>query len=944
MAYPQMPATVRVIGLAGPRVAPLVAMLLACAVAFLAACAPTGEELLARAERELADGEYRAAMIDLRNYLARNPDDPRARVQFAAAMLELGDVSAAETEIGKARNLGAGREQTLVVDCRVMIARDAYQKVLDECTAAGPAAERAVDLSIVHGDALLGLKRYDEASASFESALKAQPQNLNALQGLAAAAFGADGIESARAVFAAAPKPVRARPRYWLAVGSLELRAGALEQAEKAFDAALERSASDPEGADSLAALAGLTEAQLRLNKLDAAKATGERLLAAAPRSPIAKLLAAQAAASGGDLVRSRELLEELVSADPGNLQARLLLGMVTLQQGNLGQAEMHLATVVARQPDNIRAQQLLAEVRSRIQSPEATLEALKPSLGQTRADPELLALASRLSMQSGNRDEALSYLAQAAESSREKSPEALLEIAGGYLAAGELDRAIELLENMPAGGASSLQRDSLLIAALLRQGKKQEATAKADALAAAAGSDAAARSVAAATYAAVGQREQARAQYEKALEVKPGDPGTLLSLARLELQDRNSDAAVKRLKPVLAADPKNLAAQLGMAAAARIDGDAKQAEEWIRRVAADHADSLQAMLAVAQFYLGNRDYGQAVQAAADAVRLAPESAAALNIRGLAQLGAGQSAAGIASLRAAVQKAPQSTGYRLNLGRALALQRDAAGALDAFDGALAIDGALQPALYLAATTALQAGQIERAAGYVERLRRVTPDSAAAMRIEGDLAMAQKRYRDAVSFYDKALATGGDTLLVGARYRAGKLAGEKDAAKVLQQWLARRPEDTTARILLAEDLDQKGDAAGAIREYQAVLERAPGNAVALNNLAILLQRRDDPRALDLARRAYAAAPASAAIQDTYGWLLVQGGELDRGLELLRSAARAMPALPDIQFHYGAALARKGLGSEAKPVLRQVMQSRAPAEVKAEAQRELARLDD
>jgi putative PEP-CTERM system TPR-repeat lipoprotein len=882
-------------------------------------------------------------MIDLRNYLARNPDDPRARVQLAVAMLELGDVAAAEAEIVKARKLGAGRAQTLVVDCRVLIARDAYQRVLDECTAAGPAAERAVDLSIVRGDALLGLKRYDEARASFESALKAQPQNLKALQGLAAAAFGAGGVESARAVFAGAPEAVRGRARYWLALGSLELRANALEQAEKAFEAALARSADDPEGADTLAALAGLTEAQLRLNKLDAAKATGERLLAAAPRSPVAKLLAAQAAASGGDLVRSRELLEELVSADPGNLQARLLLGMVTLQQGNLGQAEMHLATVVARQPDNIRAQQLLAEVRSRVQSPAATLETLKPSLGQPQPDPALLALASRLSLQSGHRDEALSYLAQAADSSRDKSPEALLEIAGGYLAAGELDQAVELLEGMPAD-ANSLQRDSLLIAALLRQGKTQEAAAKADALAASAGSDAAARSVAAATYAAIGQRDRARAQYEKALEAKPEDPATLLSLARLELQERNSAAAVKRLKSVLDADPKNLSAQLGMAAAARIDGDAKQAAEWIRRVAADHADSLQAMLAVAQFYLGNRDYGQAVQAAAEAVRLAPESAAALNVRGLAQLGAGEASAGIASLREAVQKAPQSTGYRLNLGRALALQRDAAGALEAFDGALAVDGALQTALYLAATTALQAGEIERAAGYVERLRRVAPDSPTAMRIEGDLAMAQKRYRDAVGFYDKALTAGGDTLLVGARYRAGKLAGQKDAAKVLRDWLARRPEDTTARILLAEDLEQKGDPAGAIREYESVLGRAPQNAVALNNLAIILQRRDDPRALELARRAYEAAPASAAIQDTYGWLLVQQGELDRGLELLRSAARAMPASPDIQLHYGAALARKGRGSEAKPVLQRVMQSRAPAELKAEAERELARLGD
>jgi cellulose synthase operon protein C len=917
---------------------------IACALGVLASCAPSGERLLARAEQQLASGEFRAAMIDLRNYLSRNPDDARARAQLGLAMLEMGDVRAAEAELAKAKELGAARELTLVPECRLMVARDAYEKVLEECTAPAGSRDLAVDVAIVRGDALIGLKRYDEARQSFESALAARPESLNALQGLAATAFATGGIEAARKVFAGAADRFRQLPRYWLALGSLELKAGAYEQAESAFATAAKHTSRDAEGPDALAALAGLAESQLRLNKLDAAKTSSEQLLAAAPKSLVAKLLVAQVAAGGGDMVRARQLLEEVASADPGNLQARAMLGLVNLRQGNLGQAEMHLAFVVARQPDNVRAQQLLAEVRSRLQSPEDTLETLKPALAGPQADPSLLTLASRLSMQSGNRDEALAYLAQAADSTREKTPEAQLEIAGGYLAAGDLDRAVELLQDMPADGAGSLQRDSLLIAALLRQGKSDEAVAKADAIAAAAGENATARNVAAATYAAAGQRERARAEYEKVLAAKPADTGTLLNLARLELQDRKPDAASKRLRAVLEHDSTNLAAQLGMSAAARLAGDAQEAEQWMRRVNADHPDSLPAKLAVAQFYLGNRDYGQARQAANDAVRLSPESAAAVNIRGLAELGAGEAAAAVASLQEAVQKAPQSVGYRLNLGRALALQRDSEGALAAFDAALKIDGDLLAALYLAATTALQAGQVERAAGYVERFRRVAPDAPAAMRIEGDLAMAQKRYGDAVGYYDKALASGGDTLLVGARYRAARLSGARNPEKTIQDWLAKRPEDTTARILLAEHYEQGGDAARATREYEAVLKRAPKNAVALNNLAVIYQREGDSRARDLARRAYEAAPGSAAIQDTYGWLLVEQGEVDRGLELIRSAAKAMPASPDVQLHLGAALARKGLDSEAAPVLERLVRSGAPAGLKAEAQRELARLAD
>ena len=925
------------------RTRALIPMLLVGAVGTLVGCAPSGEELLARAERELAGGEFRSAMIDLRNYVARNPDDARARIQLAHAMLALGDVTAAETEFAKAIELGADRDQALVVECRLMVIRGSHQEALDKCTTAGANPARAADLSVVRGDALLGLRRYDEAREAFGSVLKAQPQNMAALQGLAAASFGVGGIEAARAVFAEAPQQLRNSPRYWLAIGSLELRANSLEEAEKAFQEVLSRAPDDELGPDALGALAGLTEAQLRLNKLDAAKANSERLLAAAPKSRLAKRISAQVAANAGDIGRARELLEELVSANPDDFDARIGLGLVNLQQGNLGQAEMHFAAVAARQPDNVRAQQLLIETRSRMQSPQETLETLKPALEGPQAEPSLLAAAGRLSLQSGNREEALDYFAQAADAPGDKSPEELLEIAGGYLAAGDIDKAVELLEDIPKG-ATSLQRDSLLMAALLRQGKSAEALVRADQMAAAADASTGARSLAAATYAATGKRDRAREEYAKVLQAKPGDTATLLNLARLELMDRNGAAAAKHLQAVLAGDEKNLAAQLGMAAVARLDDDAKGAGEWMRRVATDHADSLPAMLAVTQFYLGNRDYGQALQAAQEAAKLEPESAAALNMRGLAQLGAGQGAEAIGSFQQAVQKSPQATGYRLNLGRALALQRNTDAAIEAFDGALAVDPKSQAALYLAATTALQGGKVERAAGYVERLRRLAPDAPVSMRIEGDLAMAQKRYGDAARYYGKALAGSGDSLLVAARYRAGRLAGEKNPDKVLRDWLERRPDDSTVRLLLAEHLEQAGDTAKAVREYETVLERVPANAVALNNLAIIHQRNRDPRALDLGRRAYEAAPGSAAIQDTYGWLLVEQGSLDRGLELLRGAARAMPDAPEVQFHLGVALARKGLATEAGPVLKKVVSGGAPASLKAEARRELARLED
>ena len=123
---------------------------------------------------------------------------------------------------------------------------------------------------------------------------------------------------------------------------------------------------------------------------------TVEKLAKMSPQNHYVKLMKAQLVAADGDMDQARVLLEEVVSDEPQNEQARVMLGAVQFALGNLGQAEMHLENVVSRHPDNMRAQRLLAEIRSRLQSPEATLASLKASLDPGTADPAMLVMAGR--------------------------------------------------------------------------------------------------------------------------------------------------------------------------------------------------------------------------------------------------------------------------------------------------------------------------------------------------------------------------------------------------------------------------------------------------------------------------------------------------------------------------------------------------------------------
>lgn len=176
-------------------------------------------------------------------------------------------------------------------------------------------------------------------------------------------------------------------------------------------------------------------------------------------------------------------------------------------------------------------------------------------------------------------------------------------------------------------------------------------------------------------------------------------------------------------------------------------------------------------------------------------------------------------------------------------------------------------------------------------------------------MRGDLLASNEQWNGALLAYQKALELepNSDTVLklFGVLSRMGDL---ERASRVLTDWLAARPEDARARVILAGLQLQTGDFESAIENYELIEASHPGNAVVLNNLAWLYGETDNLAALPTARRAVEAAPGNAAIMDTLGWLLVQRGELQEGIEILEEAASLDPENKDVQEHLAEARKR------------------------------------
>ncbi len=285
-----------------------------------------------------------------------------------------------------------------------------------------------------------------------------------------------------------------------------------------------------------------------------------------------------------------------------------------------------------------------------------------------------------------------------------------------------------------------------------------------------------------------------------------------------------------------------------------------------------------------------------AIAALRDAVARAPDDVQTTALLAAAYLLTGDMAAaarslnsdaGLEALRLMASQIPNSPLPPTLSGIVHGLRGDTATARAEFTRALTLDPRFTAALF-------GLGRLEAAQGHAD----------AALVALRRLAALQPEQVKAQMLLAEALAATGAV---------------EAAAAGLAQWLGGHPDERTGRALLAGLYLRLRRYDQARSELETVVAAGADDAMTLTTLAWLYDRDDDPRALDLAERAYQRDSTSPHMADTLGTILVHRGEVERGLTLLRQAHAAAPRSPDIRYHLAAALARGGQVDEARRML-------------------------
>jgi putative PEP-CTERM system TPR-repeat lipoprotein len=871
------------------------------------------DKRIASAEQRVAQGDDKGAVIDLQNALKAEPANTRARLMLAEISLRLGDPRSAQKEIEQAAQHGAAAEQTSALTAEVRLALREF-KVLLTLLDSGKLALREPARSTYRGLALFGLGDLRGSADAFNAALSADPQWARARIGLAEVLAGqgdsAAGLEQLQKVLAAKPAQATAS----LLKGMILVQRGDYRTAAAALDASIKHGAGQLSGSQQVFALAALTEAQLALGDAKAAELTHAKLAGLAATSPLTRLLAARLAMSRQDYTNAVAQAQLALTAKPDLVAAKMLLGAAFLAQGKLNQAENQLSQVVAQMPENLEARKLLARVNLRMQRPDVAMQLLLPTQQAESSDPQTDALLGWANLQRGDDAAAIALLERSAAAQPENS-NLKLDLAMAYLSGEQRGKAVELLESLPAR-AGDMRRESLLVEAIAATQGVAAARAHIDRVVAAAPKDPAVLNLAGTVYMRQGDLSRARTLLATALAADPGNSAVLTNQARLEMAAGDAVAAASALEKVLARNPTDMTARLMKAQILARTGDLVTASKRLEEIRVADPDALEPRLLLASLYLQQKKTQEADAVIREIRDRGNKEAPLAGAIGRLYLDAGRFEEALGWFRTAEQKDPTNSTYALSVARAQLALGNTPAAQETLHAILRADPGSIPASAALITLDLREGRGDAAKSKIAELKTLHPDDATVAILDGDIAMASRSYKEAADAYARAARLAPSGAVALRAYRANQLGGAPDAIAPLQAWLQRQPNDLAVRLALAEAYVKSGQRDRAVKEYEMLAGSERPHAMALNNLAWLYHENGDSRASQTAQRAYAAAPQVAAIADTYGWILVSGGDVQRGLPILQKAAAEAKSMPDIRYHYAAALAKAGRQDEAR----------------------------
>ena len=702
--------------------------------AIVAAHPKAAEAFALQADLRLLGGDRAGAKTSLEQAIAADETFLPARFALIQILINEKQFDAAAVQLDAARSLRKGDLRVQYFDAAIALdkndlskARDMMQQVLKRAPAHVPSLVLAGAVELQAGQAAT-------AEGYLRKAVSIAPEHAGARKLLVRTYLGsnqpAKALESIKPLLAS---DARTDPQLLLLAGETYLANGDLKQASRYYAAATDSkpqesvartrlgqialASGDPDAGirelEAAVALDGapmqsdvaLIVGHVKKNDLNSALQAANALAKKYPANPLSHQMLGVVYAARKDFVAARAAFAKALELNPTYLPAIANLARLDIAEKKPADARKRFEAVIAKDPKNEQALLALADVMARTGAPPAEIVATLQRA--VTANPQ--SVAARLALIGFHLrvqdSKAALFAAQDAAATLRTEPRIIGALAQAQEAAGETNQAIETWNRLAAleprstvplvrlaalfarqkdyaktvdslrraqklaPGDPAITRD--LVLAQLLWGKPDDALKEAKSLQTTMPKLAAGFALEGDVHAATQQWPQAERAYRDALKVEPASDALAIKLHTTLNRAGKAAEAEAMAKKWLAEHPKDAGFRIYLAERALADKNLRSAVTHYQAVVALQPDNVVALNNLA-WSAGQLGDPKAIGYAERAVRLAPNSAAALDTLGTLLVSKGDASKGLEYLTKAAELAPKRHDIRLNYAKALA--------------------------------------------------------------------------------------------------------------------------------------------------------------------------------------------------------------------------------------------------------------------------------
>ena len=701
------------------------------------------------ARQYLEQGNYQAAMIQLKNQLKQNPKDAQARYLLGIVYLKSDNVKGAEKELSTAYKLDKNNEKIQLEYAKILLLKGEYQEVKELLAQPLIEKENESERLMTIGSAYLGEQKIADARDYFSQAKKVK-DTPNVQLGFVKIALLEKEFKTAETIIEQILQQTPDNYDALLLKAQLANQLGQYQKAQSIYDDLLAKKPG------SLLLLLSRAQTKYNLKEYKGAEEDLNLILKSIENFPQANYLMALVKFAQEDFTAAEQYGQQVLNVATQHYQSMYIIGLADFNLGRLNQAEKYFTQILFQYPDNLNVQYALARIYlSQNKADQALLILESIKLDSLNKNPKVLLILAKAYFMADKKEKSKEVFNRVKKLAPDE-PLVIESLAQLQLFLGNVDNAIKELEKLDILENKNKNIQYLLIMSYIKGKKFEKAKNLIVQLQKQSLDDPNLYTFYGDIAFIENNQEIASQSYQKALAIDEKFIPAYLGLSKMALFNKQLDEADGYLQNILSIDEQYLNAYLGRVAIAEKMGKTTLAEkiltEGINKISDDLDKELSINNALAKLYIKHNRKNELLKFGRELVKKYPRKTQALSFQVKVLLLNGEKKQAQMVLEKIIYQEPKDIKHRLQLAALLLNNNEQQAAVNLLDEILENNPGHQQTVLLKSSLLINNGQFDELKELLNKFLDADKENINQVYQFAVQAQKQGKYKLAIEYY------------------------------------------------------------------------------------------------------------------------------------------------------------------------------------------------